>query len=227
MAHHPHIDVRYVVGTALDDMLAKGYHRSGRDVINDYQIFCEDTVHNVYWLRYNLALYTPTATHRTIIKKCSGLTTTFSIFQYDEELEVLYKQYNTQTKYKGGENFFQYLYYLPPLALHDFRFQSYCTTVYDGEKRIAVGIIDAGSSSIAGIANIFLPEYKKYSLGKYMILYAMQTALANGLTYYYPGYISPTYPYFDYKLFMGKECVEVYDVATKQWLPYSDALIGK
>ncbi|MDV7400569.1 hypothetical protein RZS08_54640, partial [Arthrospira platensis SPKY1] len=44
--------------------------------------------------------------------------------------------------------------------------------------------------------------------------------LENGFSYYYPGYIVPGYPKFDYKTRIGD--VECFDEKTQTWLPKAD-----
>jgi arginine-tRNA-protein transferase len=50
-------------------------------------------------------------------------------------------------------------------------------------------------------------------------------ALANGISFYYTGYISTSISKFDYKLFPDKEAVEVYLPLENKWVRYN--AIGK
>lgn len=43
---------------------------------------------------------------------------------------------------------------------------------------------DKGANAIAGILNFYHPDYKKFSLGKYLILQKIEFARANRFLYY-------------------------------------------
>jgi arginine-tRNA-protein transferase len=105
-------------------------------------------------------------------------------------------------------------------------FDSKLIEVRDGGKLIAAGIFDQGSATIAGIKNIYHPEYKKYSLGKYMILLKYQYCLQQGIKWYYPGYFAPENPKFNYKIDFDKNATEVcLPPEKKQWIPLNDFVI--
>src|SRR6185436_10781282 len=80
-------------------------------------------------------------------------------------------------------------------------FDSEIIEIRDGGKLIAAGIYDKGSTAIEGIMNFYDPAYKKYILGKYLMLLKVQHAIENKMQFYYPGYIAYKYNKFDYKLF--------------------------
>ncbi|MEJ7659632.1 MAG: hypothetical protein WKG07_08390 [Hymenobacter sp.] len=44
---------------------------------------------------------------------------------------------------------------------------------------IAAGIFDQGTRSLAGIVNFYDPDYRKYSLGKYLMLYEIRIRSAD------------------------------------------------
>ena len=92
--------------------------------------------------------------------------------------------------------------------------------VRDGNILVAVGFFDKGTNAIAGILNFYHPDYKKFSLGKYLILQKIEFARANRFLYYYTGYISTHISKFDYKLFPDKRAIEVYLPVEKIWVPY-------
>jgi leucyl-tRNA---protein transferase len=52
------------------------------------------------------------------------------------------------------------------------------------------------------------------------MLIKIRYAMENNMNYYYPGYISPDYPKFDYKLFPGSEYAEVYDTTSEAWTKF-------
>ncbi|HHH49965.1 MAG TPA: hypothetical protein ENK52_03190, partial [Saprospiraceae bacterium] len=62
---------------------------------------------------------------------------------------------------------------------------------------------------------IYHPDYAQYSLGFYTMLLEIKWSLANDKKYYYPGYVIPGRPRFDYKLRIGD--VEYYDPKDQHW----------
>ena len=94
--------------------------------------------------------------------------------------------------------------------------------ITDKNELIAAGLFDKGSNSISGAMNFYNPEYRKFSLGKYLMLEKINYCLRNGIEYYYVGNIVPGIPKLDYKLFVDKNAVEVYDMTTGNWVPYQE-----
>jgi arginyl-tRNA--protein-N-Asp/Glu arginylyltransferase len=92
--------------------------------------------------------------------------------------------------------------------------------VRDQDQLIAAGYFDKGSESIAGIMNIYHPEYNKYSLGKLLMLQKLQYALSQNKSFYYTGYISTGSTRFDYKTFPDPTAVEVLLPDKQEWQPY-------
>jgi len=92
--------------------------------------------------------------------------------------------------------------------------------IYDGDKLIAASFFDVGLESVASISGIFDPAYGQHSLGFYTMLLEMQFSLDQGKRFYYPGYIVPGNPRFDYKARIG--AVDYYNLYTKKWYPLED-----
>ena len=61
--------------------------------------------------------------------------------------------------------------------------------------------------------------YKKYSLGLFTMLREIEYSMERKLLYYYPGYVVPGYPRFDYKLRIGE--VEYFDLSLHTWRPHT------
>ena len=94
-------------------------------------------------------------------------------------------------------------------------YDTYEAAVYEGKKLVAVSFFDLGETSMASIMGVFDPAYSKYGLGFYTMLAEISYGKEKGFSYYYPGYIIPGYPKFDYKLRIGK--VEYYDADEDVW----------
>ena len=100
-------------------------------------------------------------------------------------------------------------------------FDTFEVCVYDGEKLVAFSFFDLGNKSLSSIKGVYDPEYSKHSLGIYTMVEEMQFGLDLGFQFYYPGYIVPGYPRFDYKLRMGTaEEVQFFDLKAQTWLPF-------
>ncbi|MEK7257118.1 MAG: GNAT family N-acetyltransferase, partial [Bacteroidota bacterium] len=101
-------------------------------------------------------------------------------------------------------------------------FSSYEIAVYDGDKLVAFSFFDVGKSSLASIKGVYDHEYAKHSLGLYTMLKEIQFGLELGFQYFYPGYIVPGYPRFDYKLRVGgQEELEFFNVKSGGWQPFT------
>jgi arginine-tRNA-protein transferase len=68
--------------------------------------------------------------------------------------------------------------------------------------------------------NIYHPDYKQYSPGKFLMLKKLQYALQHNMIFYYTGYISTENTRFDYKIFPDVKAVEVLLPVEQLWLPY-------
>jgi len=134
-------------------------------------------------------------------------------FRFTAEYEELYTLYRQSISFDASLT-------LADLLLDESAhsvFDTQIVEVRDGEQLIAAGIFDQGTDSIAGIVNFYHPDYRKYSLGKYLMLLKLAHASQQQKTYYYPGYVVHGYPKFDYKLWACPAATEVFDYRTSQW----------
>lgn len=90
--------------------------------------------------------------------------------------------------------------------------------VYDGDKLVAFSYFDLGEETAYTKAGIYDPEYAAFSLGIYTMLLEITWLKERGIRFYHPGYVSPGYTVFDYKLQFGG--MEYRQVHTGRWLPY-------
>ncbi|MGN6801659.1 MAG: GNAT family N-acetyltransferase, partial [Ginsengibacter sp.] len=93
--------------------------------------------------------------------------------------------------------------------------------IYDEVKLIGAGVFVLGKKSAAGISSFYDPEYKRCSIGRYLIYKKIEFCKQNGFDFFYPGYFVPGIRAFDYKLDIGKESIEFYDMDKDQWKPLS------
>jgi len=209
---HQHREIK---GNLLDAYLANGWYRYGSHIFTIDTFSENDQTYHVHWIRYRVPDISLNKKQQQLIKKCSGFQIMVKPFELTEELERLHDLY------------FLNISFTTSVTLKDLLedeegkvFDTYLAEIRDGEKLIAAGIFDGGKQSIAGIKNILHPDYKKYSLGKMLMLIKYRFCVRTGLQYYYPGYIAPGYPRFDYKLFMDNGATEVYDPSASRWVPY-------
>lgn len=207
----------------LDDLLSKAWYRIQQYMITTDLIVnsSHDQLLPVYWIRLNLQKYQRGRTYKKIMAANRRFQVTFKSFQITEETESLFLQYKQCIDFSSTDSVHEYLLGEGESAVFD----SQCIEVRDDGKLIAVGYYDNGKKSSAGILNIYHPEYRKYSLGKFLILLKIEEAIRRGQLYYYPGYVCPENERFNYKLFADKNATEVFVRKTKEWLPYNEMII--
>ena len=205
-------------GTVLDEYLAAGYYRTQHLLFTTHQtqISSAEKTYPVFWLRINLQNMVESATATAIRKKCSAFTFSFKKAAISNKANDLYSEYLNSIDFEAAANCSSYLYH----PYFENPFHSKMLQVKDGKNLVALGYFDVGKISMAGILNFYHPTYKKYSLGKYLMLKKLDYALAHKLQYYYTGYISTESNKFDYKLFPDKKAVEVFLPVEKIWVPY-------
>ena len=210
-----------ISGKQLDAFLAKGWYRMGQGIFTTNYVIQEDSFFRVYWLRYNLETIQPVKRTQQIIKTNLGFKKNIRPLQVSPELEELYNLYKTAISFEPAESVQSWLFERQTHNIYD----SHLIEIRDGGLLIAAGVFDQGQNSIAGILNFYHPAYKKYSLGKYLMLLKIEYALTTGRKWYYPGYIVKDYPKFDYKLFIDKASAEILIPEKNQWYSYDRDLL--
>lgn len=212
-----------IKGRLLDDYLAEGYYRMLHTVFTTHytQLDTAGPALPVFWLRTQLANIRENKNALAIRKKCAGFTVSCSPAAITSETEALYSLYHSAVNFNTGSSCY--------VCMHDSSmpnpFDSRMIEIRDGATLIAVGYFDRGDNSITGILNFYHPGYKKYSLGKYLMLQKIDWAVANGITLYYTGYICIGNTKFDYKLYPDTSAIEVFLPVERIWLPFS--IVGK
>ena len=204
-------------GTKLDVCLNLGYFRMQQQVFTCQYVVFDNTYYPAYWLRINLSAVVLGPKQSRLMRVNSKFSVAVKAFVLSNEIESLYSLYRGKVDFDAPES-------VEACLLGGARktvFDTYVVEVRDEGKLIAAGIFDNGQQSIAGIMNFYDPDYRKYSLGKYLMLLKMKHAQAYRKTYYYPGYIIVGYPKFDYKLFACEAATEVLDDTTGRWFPFS------
>ena len=205
-------------GTVLDDYLAAGYYRTQHLLFTTHEtpISSLDKTYPVFWLRIPLHNLVESASAVAIRKKCSAFTFSYKKATVTKKAKELYSQYLNSIDFEAAASCESYLYH----PYFENPFQSKMLEIKNGKDLIALGYFDVGSISLAGILNFYHPAYKKYSLGKYLMLKKLDYAITHKLQFYYTGYISTESNKFDYKIFPDKKAVEVYLPIEKTWVPF-------
>lgn len=208
-------------GAALDAYLSGGWYRMQQSIFTTDLITYNKGILPVFWLRYVLGMYREEPKSRAIIRRNNQFSVTYTDGRIYEETEQLYAAYKVAADFDLSPSATDYLLGEAAPGL----FNTRCIEVRDGNRLIAAGYFDEGDTSIAGILNFFHPDYKKFSLGKYLVLLKMEYALQQRMLYYYPGYFSTGLHKFDYKLFPCKAATEVFVRSLNAWIPWN--LISK
>ncbi|HVZ96459.1 MAG TPA: GNAT family N-acetyltransferase [Chitinophagaceae bacterium] len=208
-------------GALLDNYLAAGYYRMGQFIFTTDTIVHDARRYFVFWLRYPLANFYFDKNPQKLISHNRNFKITIRNFNITEEVEKLYQAYAACVNFDVPPTLQLVLFGETFTDWTENAFDSEIIEIRDEDKLIAAGIYDRGLASLAGIMNFYDPAYKKYSLGKYLMLVKMQHAMDLRMQFYYPGYIAYEYTKFDYKLYPNPDLAEIYDSAKKTWLPYS------
>lgn len=216
-------DERGFRGSLLDDYLAAGYYRMLHTVFTTHytQLDMAGDALPVFWLRTKLSNINENNAARAIRKKCERLTILYQKAIITTEIENLYSLYHSAIDFTTGGSC--------QSCMHDNSmgnpFDSMMIEVRYKGLLIATGYFDLGKNAISGILNFYHPAYKKYSLGKYLMLQKIDWALANNMDWYYTGYICTGHTKFDYKIFPDVNAMEVYLPVERKWVPFTG--IGK
>lgn len=202
--------------TELDAYLSQGWYRMGQTVFTTHFLCFGRTFYSALWVRLALDGYRFRKSLRKIIRKNkSEFHTEVRKAALSTEKEKLYQRYRAYFSGMLAPSLKDSL-----LDGEDFNiFNTYEVSVYDKGQLVALSYFDIGRESAASIIGIFHPDYKKYSLGFFTMLMELEFCLEKGLKYFYPGYVVPGYPRFDYKLRIG--AVDYFDLTTDRWIPYA------
>lgn len=198
----------------LDRYLQHGWFRMGQSMFTTNFLHFKQQYYSAIWLRVLLAEFGSDRSRERLLKKNKRFRTEFKTASLDLAKEELFAQYKQGISFETSPS----LYHL----LHGKSFYNIFHTmevnVYDQDTLIASGFFDLGEKAAAGITSFYNPAYKKWSLGKYLILLKMVYCKERGLDFFYPGYFVPGYSFFNYKLDLGREALEYLDVASDRWI---------
>ena len=203
----------------LDDYLARGWYRMGQTIFTTHFLCFGDHFYSSIWVRLPLLNHELTKRQRKLMRRNAELFHTevrpASITREKERLFQRYKNNfpgtlapSLRNSLLDGEDYNIYTTF--EVAITERR----------THKLVGLSFFDIGENSAASISGIYDPDYQKYSLGFYTMLLEMEYCMQQRMHYYYPGYVVPGYPRFDYKLRIG-EC-EYLNLTTGRWEPFRD-----
>ncbi|MGC3943525.1 MAG: GNAT family N-acetyltransferase [Chryseolinea sp.] len=188
----------------LDAYLARGWFRMGPTIFTTNFLSFKENLYSAVWLRVDLADFEGGKTQAKLFKTNSVFTTRIRRATITDEKESLFAKYKKSVPFEASASLNHLLFGKATATVYN----TFEVDVFDKDRLIAVGYFDLGKEAGMGISSIYDPEYKKYSLGKYLIYLKMNHCKELGMRYFYPGYFVPGYPFFDYKLSIGKNALQ-------------------
>lgn len=204
---HPH---------ELDDYLANGWFRMGQTIFTTNFLKFSGIIYSAIWLRIDLLAFEKTKTQQKLEKINAGFKVVIQPIQLNEKQENLFQKYSNHIPFDASPSLENLLFNNGENDI----FNTYEVSVFDQEKLIATGFFDLGDNAAAGITCFYDPDYKKHSLGKFLMYQKIDFCKNLGVRYFYPGYFAPGYPLFDYKLDLAKNNLEYLDIHTNNWLSF-------
>lgn len=206
----------------LDDYLRAGWRCTGQ------------AIYTSHFMRF------PPETHGRIY---STIPTRLSLqgYSFRKSLRKLYRKVQEQFEVRSGmplawdeameEVHEKYQLAFPDRPLADlevyqkkptgpFTFDTRCVKVYHEGQLIAFSLFNLGEKSLYSSQGIYDPEWSRYSLGFFTMLEEIRYAQQTGRSYFYPGYVVPGYPEFDYKKRVGP--LEMFLLHSRKWVPESE-----
>ena len=198
----------------LDAFLERGWRPTGQSIYtSDYLRTDDDELHGCLQIRLPLRDFAFKKRHRKLLRRNKKRFTA----QYakagfpDQELLAVNRRYMAVHPDKTRED----LEYNVINEAGQQVLNTHVLRIFEGEQLVAFSYFDLGQRVMYAKAGIYDPQYATASLGLYTMLLEVERALELGFTHYYPGYYSPTFSAFDYKLRLGP--MEYRDISTAEW----------
>lgn len=205
----------YLAPEELDTYLARGWYRMGQTIFTTHFLCFNEQLYSAIWIRLNLANHKYRKGQRRLLRRNSErFTIQYTPFRITPAKEQLFLRYKKSFKGYLGRSLRESLLDNE----EDTIYNTYEVQIFDEDRLVGLSFFDLGKDSAASITGIYDPDYSEYSLGYYSMLLEMEYCQAQGLSYYYPGYVVPGYERFDYKLRIGE--VEYLALHDFKWHSY-------
>lgn len=196
----------------LDNYLAKGWRPYGQRIYTaDFIQLKLGEVYSVLPTRLDLATHQWRKGQRKLLRKNKEkFQFTVKPASLDTEKIRINDLYRNYFPDKGVEDLNIHL-------SHNDRqiFNTFELCIYDNDQLIAFSFFDLGEQSAYSKIGIYDLAYSQHSLGLYSMYVEIEWLMAQSFRYYYPGYISPETPLFDYKRKVG--ALECWHFQHKVW----------
>jgi len=209
-------------GGELDEYLREGWFRNAQRIFTTNFLNFDNQLYSAIWLRVDLKTIEINKTFKKLSKQNSGFKTTIQPASITAEKEELFQRYKSELTFNASQSLQALLYGEGASTI----FNTHEILLHDNDKLIAVGFFDLGKQSAAGIISFYDQSYKKFSLGKYLIMLKMNYCKQLQFEYFYPGYFAPNYRAFDYKLTIGRESLSYLQLKTNSWVPINDFCVS-
>jgi len=206
----------YLTHHELDDYLAQGWYRMNQMIFTCHFLYFNEGIYSPVWIRLPLNNFRFKKSLRKLInknKKHFTIESQPASITYEKEL--LFHRYRANFKGQLANSLHDALLDTTQINIYDT--QEIC--IYHEGRLVGMSYFDKGDKAIASILGIYDPAYAKYSLGFFSMLMEIEWAQENEKLFYYPGYIIPGRPRFDYKLRIGE--VEYFSPTDRLWKPYN------
>jgi len=204
----------------LDTLLAAGWFRGAQTMFTTAFLNFNNQLYDAPWLRIDLDSYTQDRLAIKLASLNSRFKVSIQAASITEEKEALFDRYTGHVTFRTVKTLQELL--LGPAFKGNNIFNSQEICLHDGDKLIGIGYFDLGHTAAAGITSIYDPDYRSYSIGKFLIYQKIDWCRAQNLRYFYPGYFVPGYRPFDYKLSIGRQALHYLDLADSRWKPIAD-----
>lgn len=217
---------RNLSGAQLDTLLSLGWYRMNQTVFCTSHIENDSVPYRVHWLRYPIAILKSRQSHHRLRSRAKRFRYSIEDFTFiSEDHAELHRRYRDSITFNGATSIQDCLFGDHPVNSNIFNTK--CISVFDNNILIAGGYFDVGDESAASILHFFDPQYRRYSLGKVMILITLDYLKASGYKLYYPGYVVEGLPKMDYKLFLGRYDAEYFDPFSAGWKKFHEDILVK
>lgn len=201
----------------LDDYLARGWYRMGQMIFTTHFLNFGYGFLSSIWVRLPLEGFSFGKSNQKLMRKnLNQFRCAFRKASFGPEKEVLFEHYRQHFPEMMSNSLQESLLECEEVNI----FNTMEFVVYDGDKLVAASFFDLGKTCIASIMGMYHPDYARYSLGYFTMLMEIQFGIENGFGLFYPGYIVPGNPRFDYKLRIGQ--VDYFNLQKQAWLPFSN-----
>jgi leucyl-tRNA---protein transferase len=215
-AHFP----KYLNPETLDQYLEQGWFRMGQTIFTTNFLNLRDEFYSAIWLRILLSEFSEDKRQKKLMKMNAGFDMEIRPASITAEKELLFSKYKRAISFDASPSLQHLMFGHETYNIYN----TFEVNLFDRGHLIACGFFDIGKKSAAGITSFYDPDFKKYSLGKFLIYLKINHCKALGLQYFYPGYFAPGYVLFDYKLQMGTAALEYFQLTSNTWVSIKNFL---